>query len=29
MQTVLQIVKNGDTEDRQAKDQIRDEKANK
>ena len=29
MQTVLQIVKNGDTEERQAEDQIRDEKDNK
>ena len=29
MKTALQIVKNGDTEDRKAKEQSRDEKANK
>ena len=29
MQTALQIVKNGDTEDRKAKEQARAEKANK
>jgi len=29
MKTALQIVKNGDTEDRKAKEQARDEKANK
>ncbi len=29
MQTALQIVKNGDTEDRKAKEQSRAEKANK
>ena len=29
MKTALQIVKNGDTEDRKAKEQAQDEKANK